>query len=522
MYKVVVADDEVWIREGLKQTIDWDLLGVGTVDCAENGLEVLEIIKNSDPDIVITDIRMPNISGIEILQYIRDNGKKARTIIISGYRDFTYAQQAVKFGAYDYILKPIDEKILEEIVKKCILEIEEERSKKLEKERLLHDIKLKNIELKEVFFEEVFQKNSFIPDMVFEKFEAYGIKLKKEMFLVSTIILPGYRSANISLEKIVDRVNTVLTDFRDIAFPMKKNEIVMLLSTDNRELNVLKSAAIEQGRIILDALEELYNLHAVLGIGEEVHSIENVRLSYVKARAAGSYGIVNEIAVVDLDIINCGVDNHMEVSFKECFKNGDKKLVIQLLKNKFRILLTKQVLFSIDEFKLVFIRYIDSLLVEIENLIPYQTRLSCKDKAVKALNEKNSLESIFFWSEEFLSELLERSLNEKGSSKRRVVEDVIRYINNNYYKDITLQDAANEVYLNPTYLSKVFSEETGENFSRYIIKIRIERAKELLKDQSLKLYTISDMVGYRDVSHFTKTFKEVVGITPAHFRERAN
>ena len=232
MIKLMVVDDELWIREGLKQTIDWKAYGIQFIGDAEDGWKALELIESNAPDIVISDIKMPSMDGMELIEEIKRRGIETKVIFISGFSDFVYAQKAIKHGAFDYILKPIEEKVLLEIIKRCIDEIIKERAAVFRLEQLSGRVR-ESLPLARQKHLEMCLSQPMAKLELQSKWEALGIDLNPDRLIVlSTVIHEwGKRGLNESGCSLIryalgNLMEEIISEegIRCIACPLDENE----------------------------------------------------------------------------------------------------------------------------------------------------------------------------------------------------------------------------------------------------------------------------------------------------------
>ncbi|WP_226527276.1 response regulator [Metabacillus niabensis] len=414
--KILLVDDEPFALRMLKEMIQGAKHSWEIVAAVEDGEEAITILQKHEIDLVISDIRMPAVDGLELSKYIEENFSNVKVILLTGYKDFGYAQQALRYGVVDYILKPASFEILFESIEKievCILK--EKNLSRLEKKRE-RDILEKRLD-----------------DLLF------GLPL------------PYYD------DEIIPRFHEIL--------------VFTCCVKDAREL--------PRGWVEIDAYSAIKNI------------MEEWFLTYGEA-----YGTVQEQHIAIIVFLNDSEDKRRV--YKEMFEHLHETIQ-ELLKIEIRIGFGYTCLKLTD----LHVHYKESIYAMEDARKSDLSHISFYGDINQNKNEANDLEKY------------------AGKKNRRVIEIVLEKMRTQLSEDLTLKSLAEEVYLNPTYLGRIFKQETGESFSSYLIKLRIEKAKELLKNPELKIYEVCEQVGYNDPAHFTHVFKKSLGITPQEYKMRS-
>lgn len=530
MIKLLVVDDEEEIRTGISSVIDWEAYGIEICGEAENGRKALDLIERLSPDIILVDIRMPVMDGLQVIETLHSKNSPVRSVILSGYDDFSYAQRALKSGASDYLLKPCrPQEILETVLRiKTLIENENEREEKL---RLLK-VKFKESLplLKEKFLARLLSGSSFTPETLVESINFFGINLTPSgqvAVAVFRIDEPAGFSKNgnsTDTELMKFSVMNIASELIGAKLPCEVleygDDLAAIISIqDNIYENMLPS--------LLDKVKTSIStfLHFTLSIGVgRPHNIQDeVYLSLEEALKA--------------------------LDFK--FFTGDNSIIMY---EDIREYAAKEPSYPINEEKELLnnikTHRIDKLEESIEKFISaVREKHGSKDYLLKAglallfsiyhLCIENSLETtdIFGAGLSGLDNILQadtlaglkaelyniasvtaEKLNNKRS-RNSIVEFMVRYINENCHNDISLEVIANEAYISPGYASLLFKQNIGINFVDYLHKARIEKACSLLKDIRLKIYEVSSIVGYNDEKYFSQVFKKYKGVTPSQYRE---
>lgn len=418
MLTMLIVDDEYLVRLRIKETIDWQQYGVEIVGEAVDGEEGLSLALQYKPDIIITDMRMPFIDGMELMKKIRENQLEARIIVLSGYNDFDYARSAVDYGADAYLLKPIDNKHLIETVQKIKDKIKREKST-----------------------------------------SQYIEKLKNEMSSIKKQLLRDLLKGNVTdIAEIQEKIQ-----FLDLPLEMKHNYVV---------------------HIRIDRYKWMLEQQAQTGIVIIKNTIGDL---IARKLLIDSYYIGLMVDVTD----------DAWTAIIHPFNTEDSKETIKLIKENC-LKMTDELT---EEFKLTFSVGISSMSDGLDTL---------KEAYLEAV-EASSIKLL-----SGLNSIVVKGDNDTIGYRREVME-AIKYIKNNYFKDITVETASKELYISPSYLMHLFKDELGKTFNECLTECRIEMAKELLKNPEIKMYEICERVGYNDVKYFRRVFKKITGINPSDY-----
>lgn len=516
MYKVMLVDDETLILNGLKELIDWESLGLEIVNTSLNGEEALKKFKESNPDIVITDINMPKMDGLELIKEIKNISKHTRFIILSGYDEFNYAREAIRLGIENYILKPINEEELEATLKNTIdklnassrIPVLEKKKIEILKENILYRWVTNNISSYEL------KEREFVLDinLGFSYYMAGIIKLKK---CENGKTYENYCYVKGIVEKIVD-----CSVFRDL----DNNIVVIYGSNDYESMDRNVQSLIKS---IEEALNEKSNLYYFITSGSIENGYENVYKSYQMASKIQEYLLIygyNKVITYDMFISLGNSSEHSEIDAKEfnrIFLSKDLKNVETYIEEIFQKITDKSKITpeGIYDTAIKIIFLMNQLSYELK-LPGWDKKENVKKLITEILSFKTTeeiKEVVLFKSREFIS-----LVNEEQSSISPIVQQVISHMDKHYAEELSIKTLAQKYNINPSYLGQVFNKEIGQSFSDYLNKIRNEKAKELLLNTNLKVNDIAVKVGYIDTSYFYRKFKDYFGISPNTMRSSKN
>ena len=540
MLKVLIVDDEEWIRLGLRVQIDWESLGLEIIGEAANGSEAVEIIEACHPDLVITDIRMPKVDGIALMEYIHNKYPEVVIIVISGYSEFEYAKKAITFCAFDYILKPIEEDVLESTLKKAIAKINEEEE---ERNRLVHlkvDLNKSTLVVKEKVLthlvlglsasmgdediEEAMAKlglNFQWRRMVVLAFRAANFEEVASLKYGNDFDLASFALANVVSELAGDSAGAVL--FRN---SMRQDEAVLILGLNSEEESAVLENIVSMGHQIVEKVGELIEYDLYIGIGRVCTQMKEVYKSYSQAvEALQVAGILHGSRILHFDEVS-GRNNPLVCA------EDKEKVLLHYIENGYKAQadhLVEELFHQIDANRGVNPQSIRSTLLELtvgmnRLLKRYGGTVEeitlDRNLTEKIMNEFFTSRELQDWFKAAVAKVTDWIAGYKQTGPKRIINEIVEYVNGHYNEDINLNSMGEMFFMNPAYLSRIFKSETGQNFNDYVSRIRMNSAVELLKDGTLKMDDISEMIGYENVNYFFKKFKEYYHCTPSQFRKK--
>ena len=503
MYSILIVDDEKIERRGIKFLLKQ--IGVELeIYEASNGKEALEFLQENKVDILFTDIKMPFMDGIQLINEVKKNNIKNKIVIFSGYEEFEYAKFATKMGVLNYILKPVNPKEFEETILKIINDINKEKEE--------NDRKTKNIDfMKEhilyslvngMKYEELINKTMNIIDLDF-------LKSYKRMFLIEfNNDFFGESKVNFN-EFIHSKINY---EFQYLNLNLR--QALLIFKEIHNDLNSI----IDIGNSIHDAVFDKFGLNCYVSIGQEVNEIDDISECFKKMELTMERKFYYTDTYVFMDDADKTHDNTEEVNDDNIIKSikQDIKLKdIDNLRKDFDLLCSKYS--KKDNISQIYIKFIFSeILKELYKNMKDIKEDEFKDDITR-LYKATDFTNVISIINSYIDKLRQSETNNK-SLVHKEIESVKKFILENYEKDLSVDTLAANVCLAPSYLSYVFKKETGQNISKYIKACRMNKAKDLLENSYEKIVNISYAVGYRNVSYFCQSFREYFGISPQKYR----
>ncbi len=517
-FGVLIVDDEEIVRNGISNIIDWDATGCSIIGEAGNGEEALEKIISLKPSLVLLDVNMPVLNGISVLEEVYKNPEKYPShpyfLILSGYSDFEFAQKAINFGAKGYIVKPIDEDILQQKV----ISIVEELKHNSEADFLRNNAQQ----------EEIAQKFSqmFLFGAVEDGFSAQE-EDESCRYQVS-IISPELCGCLGQLQALKTAIEDSFKFTQHFAFPMEPNYTIVFKNESDeavqRHMERFCSRLQKEKSGALASLGKMGNgLNGALDSYRQARLIFNQLFFY----ADKAYVTTNDVEKdPEFAKRNSKKDkNYSSKEFLSCIPELVQYIEIYELQkisqvlNKQRTYLTESTL-SVDEIK----KYCMAFIVELQNAVHTKHPEKELDTVpaidlVNLIYTQNYFDEMFCIVEDFTTGLAESFTSNTSNS---TILKVIQYVKTNYHTDLKLEMLGNLFNCNSAYLGKKFREYTGVPFNTYLDIIRIEQAKNMLLTTNLKIYEISKLVGYSNTDYFYLKFKKHTNMTPKEFKSSQN
>lgn len=530
MLKIFLVEDEFVIREGIKNNIDWKANGYEFCGEASDGELAFPIIQKTKPDIVITDIRMPFMDGLELSRLIKKELPLTEIIILSGYEEFEYAKEAIKIGVSQYLCKPISG---EELLKEINLladKITEKRKEQEIKEKYIREVEENFIEEKRNFFQYLVTGTKSISELL-EIAKKIHIDLSSIWYNIILLKIQSMTHAHDEYSGSMVKVEQKLKELDEgdhfAAFDRNLEGKALLVKADTEEeLTRIQNDYI---RKMKDLLGDYSHVRYFAGIGMPVNRLSELPASFESASHAFAHryltresGIWNyqdiEQKKHQIDDFNIGSVNVKELDrnkLRDFLKFGDKNEVVYFVEeyindlgnnamksNMFRQYLVMDTYFCVVDF-----------VVDLQ-FSKDEIEVFSADSEILQNNE-NSMK----YMERIISKALE--LREKSASNRYgdIVDEVMKYIEEHYaQEDLSLNILASHVNFSPNHLSMVLSQQTGQTFIKYLTDFRMNKAKELLRCTGKRSSEIGLEVGYKDPHYFSFLFKKTQGMTPTQYR----
>ena len=531
---IIIADDEKKICRLLEYLIAWDEIGAKLLGVAYDGLSAFQLIQEKKPDVLLTDIRMPGMDGLQLIEEAKKQNASLKCIIISGYKDFQYAQQGIRYGVRDYLLKPINQDDLTRTLKKLVNETMEQKNSQEARIHLEKTIKNYSGEFKRVFLKIVLE----------QKPEQRPEKVLKEVRKINT-------------SQVIDQTGRCLIVKPDIEYKDFTKDAYELLIDKTIEILQVEFAS-DEGELTIESSEE----GIFLLLCHEPHDKEELikALNHVKDRVMGLQdlfpklyftAIITEPADSDEDLIrqiqhsriamynrlltDTNTVSELNAPAAESEENHTlTSKISSLLENRPESFEPEEIKKCLNDAKRIMheTKNISGLDVKTEllrlahNYMDWFELLDTSlDKSGKAAYFSEmyehciNLDQAFELLEETIIKTLLEVLNHLKSREIKPVAYAKHYIEKNKGIDIKLEELAKNAGFSYSYFSYLFKKETGKTLTEYIQMVRIETAKKLLVEKERNVSEIAELVGYSDIKFFTKQFKKTLGVSPNEYRK---
>lgn len=526
MIKLLLVEDEEKIRSGIKNVVNWDELGISLCGEACNGCEALKLVYSEVPDIILTDVKMPIMDGLQLIEKLKKEVPKIKSIIMSGYDDFEYIQRAIKLGVSDYLLKPSGVQEIQDVIKKVKEQLLEEREREIHLQNLMEQFRESITFMKEKYLSKLITFKGKQLQTLPEKLEFYNINFKQPFITVVLIrIIDLYSvddSYDIELMKfaVKNTAEKILQESYNCEVCENSDDIIAIINTGeltekSKLLTILKEIRVN--------LDREFDYSVCFGIGRSYENISDVNLSYKEAVNAVEEMLLsndNFIAVYQEGLEEgSSVDYYPLEEEKEILdsiiKSGSKEMLVTKFERYFselnRSYISKEVVTK-SVLGLLFSLYHLCMEKNINTDEIFGVNFLALNELQKNMN-MNKRKEIFI---EISRKIYVAIHNQKNISK--ILRNATKFIEDNYYKNLSRKIVAQEVYITPSYLSFLFKKEMDTSFIDYLHNIRIQRACEFLKDIRYKTYDVAMMVGYSDEKYFFQVFKKYKGMTPMKYR----
>ncbi len=516
MIKLLIVDDESLLRQGFIHMTDWPAHGFQIVGESANGKEALEIIAKKSPDIVVTDIKMPVMDGIELTKLIKRDYPFIQIIILSSYDDFDYVRETLCLGALDYVLKP-------KMNSTDLLKV-------LQKASSLQD-GMKNTNKSDTYHAEL--RNNFLTDLLLEprlnladiqaNFSQYNIPLKESNLTMLAIVYRAIDPVQKSeaCPSLIATINAAIgLSFHPVSFFYDSNVSITILnppvSEDEPSMEELCSK-------IISAIHSAFSINCQILLSERFDGYPLIREVFQDLLEKVShcfYLPLNQFAKVSSfqKIIHS-----IEFDFQTLHT-----LVEQFDFSKLKVVVENWVADQISQGKYIEPYFLKKIFSEVCYLIIYkflemgfdlEKMNQKKFEYLKNMENSKDYGELVFTFDKILADL-EQFLDQHIQTKNNlIVTRVLKYLHQNFDQTISLESVSKFFYIDKSYLCKLFKKHTAENFNDYLMKLRINRAKELLKNPEYNVSIVSTKVGYTDYSYFGQVFKKTVGMTPSEYRK---
>lgn len=533
MYRILLVDDEILVRDAIKENIDWEGLGCELTGICENGQQAAEFVKQHPVDIVLTDILMPYMDGMELSHFLHDNYPDIVIVIFSGFGEFEYAKKAIQYNVSEYLLKPVTAMELTEVINKMKDKVDQRRKEKAKMERLTRASEnyRKNAQIIRSKAIEAVVNCTVDVKTGMEQLEAMGIELTEgscrvaifdidiysDIYQVDTVKRQESALMAFVLYNISDEI--VKREQAGIAYQEGGNHVCILFQEKwGRDLN---GKTKEICREIQQKMQEVMGISVSVGIGKWVRRPEQLLISHDTAEKAIQYRyLLGEGLLLDMEEMkpeqNISLEKYLN-DLSEAIKAGaqenaekamgdiEEAVKGAMVEKSRACMYLQQVIRTID-------RICEDVSADMEKI------LKGRDMLLQQVTEQKSFGRACDVVREYVMKMFKMLTDMNSSSGQRQARMAVEYIQKNYMNpNLSLNDICSYLNISTSYFSTIFKEMTGETFTEVLIRTRMEKAKELLENTTMKNYEIAEKVGFSDPHYFGISFKKMTGITPTEY-----
>ncbi|OMF83500.1 response regulator [Paenibacillus glucanolyticus] len=531
MYTILIVDDEPIVREGIRNRIPWAEHGFECIGDCENGRDALEAVNRLQPDVVLTDIHMPYMDGLELSRHITQQHPKTKIIILTGFDDFEYAQQAVKLQVTDFILKPVTSAELRELLDKLKLEMDEERGHAEHLKKLRQQLNESLVLLKERFLERLATSPMKITEIE-NKLTYFEIPLHGPCYIAMLADMDELRSDEGCVDHelhafaLYNITQEILAEEPEAAvFRYKENKVMTILSGLGEE--ELYARAQELAEEIRVSTKRFMKFTVTLGIGTICYQLHAIRYSCRASEAALEYRLLmghdQVVSITDLEKretspLHDGSEN--EAALIAAIRAGTANEVEACIKR-----LISEIGSASISIELCYVRIVRVMLAVLQTLTEIGSNenewVGKEKRLLSDLYSFRSLDEIERWLQEVCEQAIQDVAKTRKDITRSQMLEAVNFIHQHYEDaQLSIKSVSSRIFMSTSYFSSLFKAHTGKTFVEYVTEVRMEKAKELLKHSPMRTYEIAARSGYLDPQYFSVLFKKHTGVTPTEYRNK--
>lgn len=533
LYSIILVDDEEEVRKSIIKKIEWQAAGFHVVGDAENGEDAMEKIEVLEPDVVLTDIRMPYMDGLALAEKVRQRYPSMKVVIFSGYDDFEYAQRAIKLNVTEYILKPVNVEELTSILKKIKASLDQEIEEKRNLSRLRENYRKSLPIIREQFFNDLVHK-SLPEELVEQKLREYDVPVTgaRKWIIAAIDVEKEDVKENLSFRNeeelipisVMQIVREKLEGYCRFALFQSSSEASMVaivaLDEDNSTtglIDVLGDICKESRRIL--------EVSVTIGIGHSCESLSGIREAYKSSVDALGYKAIagrgTTIYINDMEPVGVGkleFDSLAEADLISAIKFGPaekieaavSKIIEKMESAKVHYRQQQVYMFGVLNSVIQMIQQYDLAMEDV---------LGGEMEYMEIFERLQKKEEFGQWLLK-IADRINQSINqERDMTARQVIQEAKQYIQDHYQDpDLSVEMLCRHLHMSPAYFSTMFKKETGQAYIAYLTDIRLNKAVELLNKTDDKTYVIASKVGYQEQNYFSYVFKKKFGVSPTKFR----
>lgn len=520
MFTVIIADDEPLIIKGLLKMIDWPKLDAQVIGTAKNGEELIHLIHELSPDIVISDISMPNKTGIDVVKYIKDKGLRSKVIFLSAYQEFEYAKQALRYGVIEYLLKPIDQDELEQAVM---------HAERALKDNLSLAYLQEDVSDTESVFKAVTSEYQFAD--LYQNFEQMGVPTADVCYTGVCFSAIECEAGKTQTPNDFELLRFMV--FKRIEEYANKHKTGFCLKREAEFIHMIffyepahqQSFTAEITRLSQE-VEQNQPIQLIIGVGKTIHALNDLKYAYKTAVFACKLYYFEPRRFIEYDLINKEYNKSFD-HYNDAYQDLVRAILLRDPEwhGKLTSCLTLIGELHYGNRQVAENRCI-ALMMELLREITISCELPKEDQRnyesfVAEVRRASTYQILTGMIGQYLTDYIETIVFVRIGEEHDVIRDIKRYIIDNYDKDLNLKSLSKQFYLNQYYFSAYFKQKTGRNFKDYLVEVRMQKALELLLDnRNISTQELAGLVGYHDVKTFSEKFRQFHGESPSSYKKR--
>ncbi len=526
MYTVIVVDDEEDLRRGLIRKIEWEKIGFQVIGEAENGFEALEMVEKLEPDLLLTDVKMPFMTGIELARHVREVRPTIQIAFLSGYDDFSYAQQAIQYNIVSYMLKPISSKELTEELMKIKKIIDDKFQAFAGTAEIQEKADITDFVMPLVL--DVFQGSDSLErnGLLVKRANECGLIGSVKSNLRYTVIVTSFwneENINCTTRENIRAIDLVVKKYMKNASFFVENRIVSLIIGTKREHDKYLHILVED---LVQSVKRIMSLDATVGISREITDLHHCHEAYLEAMNAleecnREEGLVRYISDIERSIsFSHDVIEEIIGDIENRLRAGSSAELEELLVRVEQMIDQREI--NLTTFRFMMIQLAATLYKQLYAIADKEAMLTLQN-FLPLQEQLFHMEAKEIWKKyaEYCRLVKKMISEQRTKSSSDICDRALEMIDSHYDEaDISLVSISSDISVSPNYLSALIKKSTGRTFIELLTMKRIEIAKDLLLNSTLKIKDITEKCGYNDQHYFSYCFKKEVGISPNVFRRQ--
>jgi Response regulator containing CheY-like receiver domain and AraC-type DNA-binding domain len=540
MYKLLLVDDEPEVTEGLMMEIDWESCGFFEVKTAGNGKEAMELVEKMEPDVLITDISMPYMNGLELADWVKKMYPITRVVILTGHDEFEYAKQAINLQVENYLLKPFSGSQLTETVLQVKQRMDEEREMRNNVEVLQEHYRMTLPIVREKFLSSLITRHQSLAS-IRDKADKYGMELEGEGYVVSVIsvlhsnkpeeeldsqhAVSSIKDLDLKLFSITNIANEIWTRHKLGKVFIHQDQVVLFTVSGVGQVEEVMENTQDALKEILQSIERFLRLPIMIGVGTFTRDIRSLKYSYEAAEVALDYrrilGINQIICIDDMEervqekLI---FDEWKEQNLVRSIKVGTEQELSDVIDELFDDLARIQAPVPVHNFEHYLLEMVTAI-IKLSNMIDDGTDPIFASGILDQYQKLNTLNETKAWFTELCSKVRSRIASRRQHSYKHIVEEAVQFTKSHFGdQELSIALVCSHLHISTGYFSSLFKKEVKMTYGAYLLQLRMEAAKEYLRTTELKTFEIADKVGFADPNYFSLCFKKYAGVSAKEYR----